>query len=83
MPAANRRRWFFRIAGAVAALLAFKLFEPLFVYAWGWNRLPPLTQAPIAETVDPDFAAAAAKAAPLVRELQQRLDLPGISVAIG
>lgn len=83
MPAANRRRWLLRIAGAVAAILAFKLFEPLLVYAWGWRSLPPLADAPVAETVDPAFAAAAAQAAPLVRELQQRLDLPGISVAIG
>jgi serine beta-lactamase-like protein LACTB len=83
MPAASRRRWSLRIVGAIAAIIAFKLFEPLFVYAWGWNRLPPLADAPVVETVDPAYAKAAAQAAPLVRELQQKLDLPGISVAIG
>lgn len=79
----STRRWLLRLAGLGLAFVAFRAFEPLLVYAWGWRELPDLASAPVSETIDPTYVTAAAQARPLVRELQQRLKLPGIAVAVG
>jgi serine beta-lactamase-like protein LACTB len=79
----GHRRWWLRLALLIVAIVAFKALEPVFVYSWGWRELPALVEAPAVESADPDYAAAITKAVPLVRELQQRLQLPGIAIAVG
>lgn len=82
MKTARRPRWWLRALLCALAVLAFKLFEPLFVYHWGWHEAALPAQPPETENVDPARAAAAIEAKKLVAELQQRLQLPGISVAL-
>lgn len=82
MKTARRPRWWLRALLCALAVLAFKLFEPLFVYHWGWHEATLPAQPPQTESVDPARSAAAAEARQLVAELQQRLQLPGISVAL-
>lgn len=77
------RRWSLRVVVLLVAAVAFKALEPLFVYLWGWQALPALADAPVVEAADTTHAAAIARAQPLVRELQQRLQLPGIAVSVG
>lgn len=79
----GHRRWWLRLALLIVAAVAFKALEPLLVYTWGWRALPALADAPAIEAADPAYATAIAQARPLVREVQQRLRLPGIAVAIG
>lgn len=82
MKTARRPRWWLRALLCVLAVLAFKLFEPLFVHGWGWHEAALPAQPPETETDDPARIVAAAEARRLVAELQQRLQLPGISVAV-
>jgi len=79
----GRRRWWLRLALLIVAVVAFKALEPVFVYSWGWRELPALVEAPAVESAEPVYAAAITEARPLVRELQQRLQLPGIAIAVG
>lgn len=79
----GHRRWWLRLALLIVAVVAFKALEPLFVYTWGWRELPALVDAPAVEAADPSYATSIAQARPLVRELQQRLQLPGIAIAVG
>lgn len=37
MTTARRPRWWLRVLLCALALLAFKLFEPVFAYHWGWR----------------------------------------------
>jgi serine beta-lactamase-like protein LACTB, mitochondrial len=77
------KRWLRRLLLAAAAVLAYRALEPVFAYQWGWRKLPDLALAPEFSAADPAYAEAARQAMPLLRELQQKLQLPGISVAVG
>lgn len=84
MTTARRPRWWLRVLLCALALLAFKLFEPVFAYHWGWREAPASTPLPPqVEAADPAYAQAISAARPLLVQLQQRLHLPGIAIAVG
>jgi CubicO group peptidase (beta-lactamase class C family) len=66
---------------AVVAAVAFKLFEPVFVYTSGWADMPrefPIGQA---QTVD-DWRDAAADLDKMLADARKKLNAPSLSAAI-
>jgi serine beta-lactamase-like protein LACTB, mitochondrial len=63
------------------SVLAFKLFEPVFVYRTGWADMPrqfPMGQAQVAD----DWREAAAELDTMLREARAKLNAPSLSAAI-
>jgi len=67
----------------VLPLVAFKLFEPIFVYNWGWEKLPHQEATPlITDLKDENWSTEATKSENLLSELYKTIDAPAISVAV-
>lgn len=66
-----------------AGWLAFRLFEPMFVWSSGWQALPDAAAMPAPTGMaDPQWRATAAEADVLLREAREHLNAPALSVAI-
>lgn len=74
-----------RIFGALAATflsaLAFKLFEPVFVWKIGWKALPPAEAIVDSQAAD-DWDAAGTSLDVWLAEARKQLDAPSLSAAV-
>jgi serine beta-lactamase-like protein LACTB len=75
----------FALLFAAAVVLAYFLFEPLFLWPFGWQPLPPETTLTQGErkVYRDAFAQKAALAQAIVESTQKELGAPAISVAVG
>ena len=75
----------FAVLFAAALVLAYFLFEPLFLWPFGWKPLPPETTLTLGErkVYKPEFVRQATLAQPLLERVQKELGAPAVSVAVG
>lgn len=66
----------------IAAALAYKAYEPLVVYRWGWKPVPQELEYPLAAMHAPGWEAAGAKADELLKVIRERTLAPSVSAAI-
>jgi CubicO group peptidase (beta-lactamase class C family) len=66
----------------VAAVVAYKAYEPLIANRWGWKPVPPKLEYPLTAMHAPGWEAAGAKADDLLKIIRERTLAPSVSAAI-
>lgn len=67
---------------ACAGVLAFRLFEPVFVFRTGWSDLPDEEAPFVSRLGDPEYSSQAALAEQALRASRNALEAPALSAAV-
>jgi len=77
------RKWLYTLLYAAIAIYVYALFRPIFVWSYGWSKLP-ITEAPItSEIISSEYKDEIELAREALAEVYSELQSPAVSVAVG